>query len=101
MLATYTLATTNFAAPVAKLDTQVNLVSTTGIVPGIYLFAARELMKVVALTGIGNNVNVLRGRDGTVTESHSPLETVYLAQGYQIFMQDPQGVPGVGAVLAN
>jgi hypothetical protein len=97
---TFTLATTTFASPVLKEDTQVNLTSTSGIAPGVFLYATREAMLVVALTGIGNMATVLRGREGTETRAHSTTETVYLAQGYQLFDQDPQGVPAA-ATFAN
>lgn len=101
MQATFTLATTGFAANVAASDTQVVLLSTSGIVPGVFLFANRELFKVVGLTGVGNAVSVLRGQEGTPTSAHGTAETVYVAQGYQLFSQDPTGLPGVSAVLAN
>lgn len=100
MQATFTLATTSFTAPVGALDTQVTLASTSGIVPGVFLFANRELFKVLALTGIGNGVRVLRGHDGTATGPHGTGETVYLAQGYQLFASDPQGL-APATVLAN
>lgn len=102
MLATFTLQTTSFAASVGPSDTLVNLVSMTGVVPGIMFYANREAFKVTALTGIGNNVTVLRGRNGTATRSHSTNETVYVAPGYQFFEVDPQGTLGPGEVpLAN
>ncbi len=102
MLATFTLATTNFASAVSESDTIVNLASTSGIVPGVFLFANREAMKVVGLTGIGNYASVLRGKAATVTRAHSTNETVWIAQGYQLFETDPQGTLSAGAVpLAN
>lgn len=100
MQATFTLATTTFASPIAVSDTQVNLTSTSGIVPGVFLFANRELFKVERLTGIGNLVVVLRGREGTPTGPHGTGETVYIAAGYQLFDQDPTGLP-VGAAFSN
>lgn len=100
MQSTFTLATTGFASQVAASDTQVNLTSTSGIVPGVFLFANREVMRIVALTGIGNYASVLRGRDGTETRAHGTGETVYIAQGYQLFESDPQGLPNP-ATLVN
>lgn len=100
MQSTFTLATTTFASSVAASDTQVNLSSTSGITPGVFLFANRELLKVERLTGIGNYAVVLRGADGTETRAHSAAETVYIAQGYQLFDQDPQGLPNP-ATLVN
>lgn len=102
MLATFTLATTTFANNVSEQDTQVNLTSTTGVIPGITLFAGREAMRVEFLTGIGNYAKVRRGSHGTATRSHSAgYETVYLAQGYQLFEVDPQGYAAPSAPLSN
>jgi hypothetical protein len=91
--AIFTLTTTTFTAPVAASDTQVIVASTSGIVPGVFLFANRELFKVVRATGIGNAFVVLRGQEGTHTRDHGTGETIYLAQGYQLFVTDPQGLP--------
>lgn len=101
MQATFTLSTTAFASKVSATDSQVNLASTSGIVPGVQLFANRELMQVIGLTGVGNMVTVLRGRDGTETRTHGTGETIYIAQGYQLFLQDPTGLPSKGNVLVN
>jgi hypothetical protein len=98
--ATYTLATTTFAAPVGASDTQVQLGSTSGITPGVFLFANRELMRVDRLTGIGTAVVVVRGQDGTAQVAHGTGETIYVAQGYQLFASDPVGLPGPG-ILSN
>lgn len=101
MQATFTLSTTSFLSKVLVSDSQVNLASTSGIVPGVFLFANRELLQVVGLTGVGNYATVLRGRDGTETRTHGTGETIYLAQGYQLFQSDPQGLPSKGNVLVN
>lgn len=93
MQATTTLATTAFLSTVGASDTQVNLASTSGIVPGVFLYANREAFKVVALTGVGNYVAVLRGRDGTATQPHGTGETVYIARGDQLYQSDPMGLP--------
>lgn len=101
MQALFTLATTTFLTPVTATDTQVNLASTSGISPGVFLFANRELLKVVGLTGVGNYASVLRGQEGTATRAHGAgAETIYLAQGYQLFSSDPQGLPGAN-IFAN
>lgn len=99
MQATFTLATTTWASPVASGDTQVNLASTSGIAPGVLLFANREVIKVISLTGIGNYATVRRGQDGTETRAHGTGETVYIAQGYQLFQSDPQGLPGANVFV--
>lgn len=93
MQSTFTLATTTFATPVRAGDNFINLASTTGIIPGIFLFANREVMKVEFLTGIGNNAKVLRGLEGTETRAHSMADTIYIAPGYQLFETDPTGLP--------
>lgn len=100
MQSTFTLSTTAFLSNVSALDTQVNLVSMSGIVPGVLLFANRELFKVEYLINGGNFAKVLRGRDGTETRAHGTGETIYLAQGYQLFESDPQGLPPT-ATLVN
>ena len=96
MVALYTLATTTFASNVGMLDTQVNLTSTTGIVPGIRLFANRECFAVEKLTGIGNYAIVRRGVDSTETRVHNTQETVYIARPDQLFVTDPTGIPLAG-----
>ncbi len=97
MVATFTLPTTTFAAAVAVGDTQVSVSSTSGVVPGVFLFANRESMKVVGILPNGN-VSVMRGRDGTATRPHATNETVYVAQGFQLFDTDPQGTLAASTV---
>ncbi len=99
MQATFTLATTGFSLPVKTIDTRLILTSTSGVVPGVFLFANRELMRVQYLTGVGNEVVVLRGRDGTETRAHGTGETIYIAQGYQLYEQDPQGLAPLNAFV--
>ena len=93
MPATVTLATTTFTSPVAAGDTQILLTSTSGIVPGVFLVANREVFKVIALTGIGTAVTVLRGQAGTATQPHGTSETIYVARGDQFYATDPVGLP--------
>lgn len=97
MLATVTLASTSFASAVGAFDTQVNLASTSGIVPGVRLFANREMLCVERLTGIGNNAVVRRGLDGTGSSAHATNETVYIGSPEQFYDIDPQGVPVTGS----
>ena len=99
MQSTFTLATTTFSAPIAASDSLITVASTSGILPGMFLFANREAMRVQYLTGIGNQVVVLRGRDGTETRAHGTGETVYIAQGYQLFDSDPQGLPPANTLV--
>lgn len=91
--ATYTLATTTFKSAVAASDSTIYLTSTTGVYPGIRLYANRELMTVDRLTGISTGVVVLRGQHGTATRAHSTAEAVYIGAGDQFFADDPVGLP--------
>jgi hypothetical protein len=100
MVALFTLATTTFASNVGELDTQVNLTSTTGVVPGIRLFANRECLAVEKLTGVGNYAIVRRGVDGTFNRPHNTQETVYIARPDQLFSTDPVGIP-IAGVYSN
>ena len=92
MAATYTLSTTVFTVPVEKSDTQVKVASTSGLTPGMRLFADRELMQVVSL-GVSSLVNVRRGVDGTQAERHGTDVTVYVGTGDQFYSRDPEGQP--------
>jgi hypothetical protein len=98
-LATVNLASTTFTSPVLAGDTIVYLASTSGISRGIALFAANELMKVEYIDGVNNGVHVRRGVEGTATRTHSPLETVWIAQMNQLYEKDPVGVPPVGVYV--
>lgn len=100
MQATVTLSTTRFAANVAAGDTQVNLTSTSGVLPGVFLYANREALRVVGLTGVGNYVSVLRGRDGTATQAHGTAETIYIARGDQLYQSDPTGLPPAAVLVS-
>lgn len=100
MQALSTLATTTFARAVSGTDTQVTLTSTSGIAPGVFLFANREVLKVVNLTPVANVVSVLRGQEGTMTRPHGSGESLYIARGDQLQAADPQGLPPA-AVLVN
>lgn len=93
MQATVTLSTTSFTTAVGATDDVVQVASTAGIAKGLRLFAITECMQVVALTGIGNGVKVLRGCDGTSSQRHATNETVYIARGDQLYANDPMGVP--------
>ncbi len=99
MQSTFTLTTTNFSAPFDTDDTLVTVNSLTGIVPGVHLYAGRELMRVQSIVGVGNQIILARGRDGTAGCQHTPAETVYIGQGYQFYEQDPQGLPPTAALV--
>ena len=99
-MATVNLASTTFKAPVQSGDTILYLNSTSGIVPGVFLFANREAMRVQYVNAVNSGVVVLRGVSGTATRVHSPLETVWIALGSQLYEQDPVGVPSVGVYVS-
>lgn len=93
MIATVTLTPTTFSEPVSATDTIVNPTSTSGIAPGVRLYVDQELMKVVGLTGINNQVSVIRGVDGTYTRRHNTIVAVYVGRGDQFYETDPVGTP--------
>jgi hypothetical protein len=90
--ATVTLATTTLLANIAASDGQVQLGSTSGVLPGVRLFIDGELMTVLSL-GLGTSVNVQRGHGGTATAAHGSNQTVYIGRADQFYMNDPVGVP--------
>lgn len=92
MPATYTLSTTSFLIPVSQGATQVKVASTSGLTPGVRLFADKEMMQVVSL-GVSTLVNVKRGVDGTAAAPHGSDVTVYIGTGDQFFAYDPVGQP--------
>lgn len=93
MQATVSLSTTGLAADVSASDTLWTLTSTSGVAPGVLLYASRELVAVDRLTGIGNQVIVRRGVEGTVSSPHTTADTFYIGTGVQFFSQDPAGLP--------
>lgn len=93
MIATVTLASTTFAQPVAPGDTLVYVVSTSGIAPGVRLYCDQELLTVVRITGLPNEVAVIRGQDGTYTRRHNTAVPVYIGRGDQFYESDPVGTP--------
>lgn len=103
MQATFTLNTTTFAAPVSAGESVIALSSLTNIqavgITNLFLFANREVMEVMGFVGSsGTQVTVLRGRMGTASRAHGTGETIYIAQGYQLFDSDPQGLAPANAL---
>ncbi len=92
MPATVTLATTTLALSAGASDRQINVLSTSGLTPGIQLFIRGELMEVVSL-GIDPWVKVLRGRGGTASVPHDSGSTIYVGSPEQFFDGDPVGSP--------
>ncbi len=92
MPATVTLSSTTLSQNVDRASTSVTLASTSGVLPGLRLYCEGELMAVQSL-GVGTNVNVRRGVDGTPGAPHSSTATVYIGQADQFYSQDPVGRP--------
>ncbi len=92
MAALATLATTLLVNPVASSDSSVQLTSLDGVLPGLCLYADRELMIVVSL-GLGTSVNVLRGQSGTASTPHASQSVVTIGRGDQFYDTNPAGLP--------
>ena len=92
MPATVTLAVTSLSLPVGPSDGQFKLASTTGIVPGLFLWLDKELVRVLSL-GINPWVNVIRGQGGTGGIPHASSVAVYIGRGDQFYSKDPVGRP--------
>jgi hypothetical protein len=88
MAALATLAVTALDKECQSDSPDVLLASTSGLVPGTRLYVDRELMAVVAI-GIGKNVKVTRGVDGTSTARHSGGTMVVVGRGDQFYTTDP------------
>jgi hypothetical protein len=73
----------------------VILASTSGITPGVRLYADRELMSVDRLTGVGNEAVVRRGIEGTAATRHASNTAVYIGRGDQFYSSDPVGLPPI------
>ncbi len=92
MPATVTLSTTTLSRNVSATDNQILVASTSGILPGMRLYVDGELMAVRSL-GVGTQVNVRRGQDGTAGAPHSSSVTIYIGNADQFYFKDPTGRP--------
>lgn len=92
MPATVTLSTTTLSEGVDSSQGSIKVASTSGLLPGVRLFLDKELMSVINL-GVGTNVNVRRGQDGTASAPHSSSSTIYIGNADQFYFSDPQGAP--------
>lgn len=92
MAATVTLSTTTLQAAISASDALVSVGSTSGIVPGVFLYIDRELMGVVRL-GLGASVVVQRGVGGTAASAHASASTVTIGRGDQFYDHNPLGLP--------
>src|SRR5262245_420250 len=99
MAATETLATVTLLSTMDAQEASLLLSSTTGIFPGVRLFVDRELMQVIGI-GVGNNVNVRRGVDGSAAAPHVNNSTMYYGRASQFYQSNPLGRP-TDAVLVT
>jgi len=94
MAALATLTTTTLVNPVSSSESMLILTSVTGIVPDLYLYADRELMKVTSIgitSTAGTQVYVRRGADGTAGAPHHSGALVTIGRGDQFYMTNPVG----------
>lgn len=99
MPATVTLSSTTLKTAAGASDKQIQVSSTSGLIPGIHLFADGELMSVVSL-GIGTWVNVLRGVGGSAATAHPAMATVYVGRADQFYSTDPVGKPAASVLVS-
>ena len=100
MPASNPLSSTQFAVPVGRFDSQVKLVSTTGLTAGMRLFVEMEFIAVVSLAGYANLVNVRRGIDGTAAERHGTDVAVWVGTADRFYESDPMGQPAVALIVS-
>ena len=94
--ATNTLKTTTFSTECDHSDPTVQVSSTANIVPGQFLFANRELMRVERIgitSGINNALFCRRAQGGTSAQRHVAGQIVYIGNGNQFYTYDPKGEP--------
>ena len=70
------LTSTTLSLACTATDTLLTLVSTSGVVTGTLLGIESEILTVAGLTGVGTQVRVLRGVNGTSSVSHAAAVTV-------------------------
>lgn len=92
MAATVTLSTTTLPNAIGASEGSIKVASTSGMLPGVRLFADAELMRVISL-GVSPWVNVQRGVDGTAAMAHASGSTLYLGRADQFYDRDPVGLP--------
>lgn len=92
MPATVTLSTTTLSKPLDEHEGVVTLASVSGLFPGYRLYVDQELMAVNRV-GVGTQVHVIRGVDGTSGAAHVSGSTVTIGQAHQFYYKDPAGTP--------
>lgn len=93
MAATVTLSTTTLSRTIGSGDSSIVLGSLTNVQPGLRLFIDLELLAVERLTGIGNEVIVRRGVDGTASTRHGSSAPIYIGRADQFYSRPPEGLP--------
>lgn len=92
MPATVTLSSTTLANPIGAGDTRIQVASTSGILPGTFLFLDGELVLVNGLD-LDPYLRVKRGVEGSASVPHAAGVTVYIGRGDQFYASDPVGRP--------
>lgn len=92
MPATVTLATTTLTSTLGAGDTRIQVASTSGIMPGTFLYLDGELVLVVGLD-LDPWLRVKRGVEGSSSIPHASSVTVYIGRGDQFYGSDPIGRP--------
>ena len=92
MPATVTLSTTTLSVGINRSEGLLTVASTSGLTAGIRLFCEGEVMSVVGL-GVGTQVRVSRGTDGTNGAPHDAGTLIYIAQASQLNSVNPTGRP--------
>ena len=87
-----TLSSTTLPQEIARDQNEIKLASASGLVAGQRLYVDRESMEVVRVL-VDPFVLVRRGRDGTGGARHANGATVWIAEAYQLYQRDPQGLP--------
>jgi hypothetical protein len=99
MPATVTLSSTTLLPQVGASDNLLTLTSTSGIYPGMRLFIDQELMGVTGF-GVGTQVTVTRGLEGTSGAIHNSGAIVWIGTPEQFYSRDPVGRPPIATPVA-
>lgn len=93
------LATTTLSSACAATDKFIVVASATSLTPGRLVLIDAEVMQVTQDYVSGTTVNVLRGRDGTVTVAH--VTTANVTHGLSSDFDPPSAQTTVGYPVAG
>ena len=93
MPATSTLTQTTLAGDISESDRLVRLVSTSGLVPGRFIYVDGELLRAVSLDVPSGGWVCARGANGTQARRHQAGAPAYIGSGDQFYTIDPVGSP--------